>query len=311
MTSPRILSLLPSATEIAVAVGCGEQLVGRSHECDFPPFVAALPVCTATKLEKGLTSRQIEDRVQEIVRQGLSVYEVKAALVRDLAPDVVLTQSQCAVCAVTPADLEEALRQWVGAPPVLLSLAPDNLTDVWADLIRVGEAVDAGAQAAAAVSRLQAELEGIRARGARRDWRPRVAAIEWIEPLMAAGNWVPELIAAAGGEALFAQPGQHSPWLDWAALAAADPDVIVLMPCGYGIAQTLSEMASLQARPGWRDLAAVRAGRVFAVDGHHYFNRPGPRLVQSAEILAEILDRCADPAGAVRDTRRWRVAPVG
>ena len=310
MTGPRILSLLPSATEIAVAVGCGEALVGRSHECDFPPFVADLPVCTATKLEKGLTSRQIEDRVQEIVRQGLSVYEVKAELVRDLKPDVVLTQSQCAVCAGTPADLEEALCQWVGEPPVMLSLAPDNLDDVWSDLIRAGGAVGAETAAAAAVARLQDELARIRARSASRGWRPRVAAIEWIEPRMAAGNWGPELIDAAGGEALFAAPGQHSPWLDWEALAAADPDAIVLMPCGYRTAQTLSEMASLHARPGWRDLSAVRAGRVFAVDGHHYFNRPGPRLVQSAEILAEILDPCADTTASPHDERRWRLAPV-
>lgn len=310
MAGPRILSLLPSATEIAVAVGRGEGLVGRSHECDFPPFVEALPVCTATKLEKGLTSRQIEDRVQEIVRQGLSVYEVNAALVRALKPDVVLTQSQCAVCAVTPADLEGALCDWVGAPPTLLSLAPDNLDDVWADLRRVGAAVDAAAKAEASVRWLQAGLEAIRMRGAGRGWRPRVAAIEWIEPLMAAGNWVPELIDAAGGEALFATPGQHSPWLEWDALAAADPDVIILMPCGYRIGQTLAERASLQAKPGWRDLSAVRAGRVFAVDGHHYFNRPGPRLVESAEIVAEILDRCVDARSAVAGAvdERWRTA---
>jgi iron complex transport system substrate-binding protein len=312
MSGPRILSLLPSATEIAIAVGRGGELVGRSHECDFPPFVEELPVCTATKLEKGLTSRQIEDRVQEIVRQGLSVYEVNAALVRELKPDVVLTQSQCAVCAVTPADLEEALCHWVGAPPTLLSLAPDNLGDVWDDLRRVGAAVGASAQAGAAIGRLQADLEAIRARGAARGWRPRVAAIEWIDPLMAAGNWVPELIDAAGGEALFAAPGQHSPWLDWEALVAADPDAIILMPCGYRIGQTLGEMATLRARPGWRDLSAVRTGRVFAVDGHHYFNRPGPRLVQSAEIVAEILDRCVDAGSAIAESaeERWRLAAV-
>jgi iron complex transport system substrate-binding protein len=312
MAGPRILSLLPSATEIAVAVGRGANLVGRSHECDFPPFVEALPVCTATKLEKGLTSRQIEDRVQEIVRQGLSVYEVRAALVRELKPDVVLTQSQCAVCAVTPADLEEALCQWVGEPPALLSLAPDNLGDVWEDLRRVGAAVDAHAEAEASVARLQDALAAIRRRSAARVGRPKVAAIEWIEPLMAAGNWVPELIDAAGGEALFAAPGQHSPWMEWDALAAADPDVIILMPCGYRIDQTLAEMGSLRARPGWRDLRAVRAGRVFAVDGHHYFNRPGPRLVESAEILAEILDRCVEggPTGGAMSGERWRRAPV-
>jgi iron complex transport system substrate-binding protein len=312
MAGPRILSLLPSATEIAVAVGRGESLVGRSHECDFPPFVEALPVCTATKLEKGLTSRQIEDRVREIIRQGLSVYEVNATLVRELKPDVVLTQSQCAVCAVTPSDLEEALCDWVGAPPTLLSLAPDNLSDVWSDLRRVGAAVDAAGAAETSIGRLQAALETIRLRGAARGGRPRVAAIEWIEPLMAAGNWVPELIEAAGGEALFAAPGEHSPWLDWDTLAGADPDAIILMPCGYRIDQTLAEMGSLRARPGWRDLRAVRAGRVFAVDGHHYFNRPGPRLVESAEILAEILDRSVDIGSAVAGPvgERWRLAPA-
>jgi iron complex transport system substrate-binding protein len=207
---------------------------------------------------------------------------------------------------VTPADLEEALSDWVGAPPTLLSLAPDNLDDVWADLRRVGAAVDAASEAEASVGRLQAGLAAVRVRSAARGWRPRVAAIEWIEPLMAAGNWVPELIDAAGGEALFAAPGQHSPWMEWEALAAADPDVIILMPCGYRIDQTLAEMGALRARPGWRDLAAVKAGRVFAVDGHHYFNRPGPRLVESAEIL----DRCVDARSTVCRPvgERWRLA---
>ena len=297
MARPRIVSLLPSATEIAVAVGRGADLVGRSHECDFPPFVEALPVCTATKLEKGLTSLQIEDRVQEIVRQGLSVYEVHAALLRDLKPDVILTQSQCAVCAVTPRDLEESLAAWTGAPPALLSLAPDDLSDVWGDLMRVGAAVDAQAQAERAVADLRARLEALAARGRARGTRPRVAAVEWIDPPMAAGNWVPELITAAGGEPLFAVAGQHSPWLDWDAFVAADPDVIVMMPCGYRLTQTLADLPTLAARPGWRDLAAVRAGRVYAADGHHYFNRPGPRLVESAEILAEILDAAAGGSG--------------
>jgi iron complex transport system substrate-binding protein len=305
--APRIVSLLPSATEIAIAVGRGESLVGRSHECDFPAFVEALPVCTSTKLEKGLTSRQIEDRVQEIVRQGLSVYEVDTARLRALRPDVILTQSQCAVCAVTPADLEEALADWVGAPPTLVSLAPDNLTDVWNDLRRVGEVVDASGSAEAAVAGLQDRLAEIARRGAARGSRPRVAAVEWIEPLMAAGNWVPELIEAAGGEALFAEAGQHSSWLDWEDFAAADPDVIVLTPCGYGIAQTLADVGALRAHDGWRDLTAVRAGRVYAADGQHYFNRPGPRLIESAEILSQILD---DAFGAHEESReatdRWR-----
>ena len=202
---PRVVSLLPSATEIAVAVGLGDALVGRSHECDFPPFVADLPVCTATKLEKGLTSRQIEDRVQEIVRQGLSVYSVDAPLLRSLKPDVILTQSQCAVCAVTPADLVEALADWTGTAPILLSLAPDDLGDVWGDFRRVGEAVGAPQAAEAAVAQCQTRLEALRVPAAAP--RPRVAAVEWIDPLMAAGNWVPELIEIAGGTALFAAAG--------------------------------------------------------------------------------------------------------
>ncbi len=291
--SPRVVSLLPSATEIAVAVGVTDGLVGRSHECDFPPFVGALPVCTSTKLEKGLTSRQIDDRVQEIVRQGLSVYAVDTPLLRALRPDVILTQSQCAVCAVTPADLEEALCAWTGVTPALLSLAPDALGDVWEDLRRVGEAVGAADRAEAAVADLQARLAVIGA-DAPVTGRPTVAAIEWIDPLMAAGNWVPELIEIAGGTPLFAAAGQHSPWLDWHSLAAADPDIIVLMPCGYQIPQTLGDLPPLIGHAGWRDLSAVRQGRVYVADGHHFFNRPGPRLVESAQILADIIRGAGD-----------------
>lgn len=280
----RIVSLLPSATEIAVALGLGDCLVGRSHECDFPPFVRDLPVCTSTKLEKGLSSLAIEGRVQEIVRQGLSVYDVDAELLRALRPDVILTQAQCAVCAVTPADLEEALAVWVGAPPVLLSLAPDDLSDVWDDFRRVGAAT--GRDVEGVVAGLEERLAAI---APVQGPRPTLAAIEWIEPLMIAGNWVPELAAAAGAEPLFAAPGQHSPWLDWPALVAADPDIIVAMPCGFRIEQTLAEMPTLSARPEWRGLTAVREGRVFVADGHHLFNRPGPRLVDSAAVLAAIV----------------------
>lgn len=292
---PRVVSLLPSATEIAVAVGLGDSIFGRSHECDFPPFIKALPVCTSTKLEKGLSSLEIDNRVQEIVRQGLSVYAVDAELLRSLKPDVILTQSQCAVCAVTPADLEEALADWVGTAPVLLSLAPDDLGDVWDDFRRVGDAVGARPVADRAVEELQERLERLAGRSV--DTRPTVAAIEWIDPLMAAGNWVPELIHMAGGEALFATPGQHSPWLEWDALVAADPDVIVMMPCGYQIPQTLADLAPLTGRDGWRELSAVRNGRVFVADGHHFFNRPGPRLVESAQIIAEALGSTPGDSG--------------
>jgi len=284
MSAPlRIVSLLPSATEIAVALGLQDNLVGRSHECDFPPAVKALPVCTSTKLEKGLSSQAIEDRVKAIVEKGLSVYDVDAALLKSLRPDVILTQAQCAVCAVTPADLEEALATWVGTPPRLVSLAPDDLADVFGDLERVAEAAGVPERAPEAAARMQA---GLGALPDAPDARPRMLAIEWIQPLMVAGNWVPELITAAGADPLLADPGTHSHWITFDAIAAADPDIIALMPCGYQLAQTMPEARALLAQPQWQDLRAVREGRVFAVDGHHLFNRPGPRLVESAEVLA-------------------------
>lgn len=296
----RLVSLLPSATEIAVALGFGPEILGRSHECDFPPWISALPVCTTTKLQKGLTSLEIDDRVQEIVRQGLSVYEVDAPRLRSLAPDVILTQSQCAVCAVTPRDLEEALSDWIGRAPHLLSLAPDTLSDVWDDFRRVGAATSAEAAAERTVEGLQTRLEALRCRHRPDVSRPTVAAIEWIDPLMAAGNWVPELVWIAGGEPLFATAGQHSPWLSFDALVEADPDVIIMMPCGYQIAQTLADLTPLTDRTGWSGLSAVRRGRVYAADGHHFFNRPGPRLVESAAIIAEILDAGLTQTGAGR-----------
>lgn len=284
MSAPlRIVSLLPSATEIAVALGLHDNLVGRSHECDFPPSVAALPVCTSTKLEKGLSSRAIEDRVKAIVEKGLSVYDVDAPLLRSLRPDVILTQSQCAVCAVTPADLEEALAKWVGTPPVLVSLAPDDLADVFGDMARVAEAAGVPERAAPAIARMQAALAALPEAPAA---RPKMLAVEWIEPLMVAGNWVPELVRAAGGEPVLAASGMHSHWIEFDAVQASDPDIIAFMPCGYQLAQTLPEARALLAEAPWRDLRAVREGRVFAVDGHHLFNRPGPRLVESAEVLA-------------------------
>jgi iron complex transport system substrate-binding protein len=291
--APRVVSLLPSATEILVALGLRDRLVGRSHECDFPQSVTTVPICTSTKLTKGLSSLEIETRVQEIVRQGLSVYEVDSSLLRRLDPDVILTQSQCAVCAVTPRDLDEALAAWVGREPLMLSLAPDNLGDVWDDFRKVGAAVDRSAAAEAVLGQYQDRLDHLRRRSAGSVHRPSVAAIEWIDPLMAAGNWVPELVEIAGGQPLFASAGQHSPWLEREALFEAEPDIIVLMPCGYQIRQSLAEMPALTSQPRWQALKAVQNGCVFVADGHHFFNRPGPRLVESAEILSQIVQSYA------------------
>jgi len=289
MTGLRIVSLLPSATEIVAAVGMADRLVGRSHQCDFPVDVSRLPALSETKVRLDGTSRDIDRRVNEIIAQGVSVYRVDAERLRALKPDVILTQTQCAICAVTPGDLEDALCEWTGMAPTLVSLEPNDLSDVWGDVRKVGQALGTEAAAERAITGLQGRLAAIRDTADRAAYRPTVAAIEWIDPLMAGGNWMPELIEAAGGESLFATPGQHSPWLDWAALAAADPEVILLLPCGFTIEQSLADLPLLLGRPEWAALSAVRRGQVYVIDGHHYFNRPGPRLVESAEMIAEIL----------------------
>ncbi len=291
VTPERIVSLLPSATEIVAALGLADRLVGRSHQCDFPAGVETLPALSETKVRLDGTSRDIDRRVNEIITQGVSVYKVDAERLRALKPDVILTQTQCAICAVTPADLEDALCEWVAPDlaPTLLSLEPNDLDEVWGDLLRVGAALGVPDRAKTVVADLQGRLSAIQARATTAKRRPRVAAIEWIDPLMAGGNWMPQLIEIAGGESLFATPGQHSPWLSWDALAAGDPEVILILPCGFGIDQSLADLPLLTERPEWGRLSAVQNSQVYVIDGHHFFNRPGPRLVESAEIIAEIL----------------------
>jgi iron complex transport system substrate-binding protein len=285
----RIASLLPSATEIACALGLRDQLVGRSHECDFPPGVESLPVLTEPKLDPAAPSAAIDARVRELVREGLSVYRVDAQKLRELAPTLILTQDHCEACAASPADVEAALAEWTGGRPRVLSLRPLSLGDVWVDLERVAEAAGVPGLGNELAARLSLRLSDVGERAIRLRERPRVACLEWIEPLMASGNWMPELVTIAGGRSLLADPGAHSRWIDLDELAAADPDVVVVLPCGFTLERTRAELPALAALPGFRALRAVREGRVFLADGHHYMNRPGPRLVESLEILAEIL----------------------
>lgn len=286
---PRVISLIASATEIVAALGFADCLVGRSHECDFPADVAHLPALTRPKLRVDASSAAIDREVKALLAQALAVYDVDADQLKALAPDVIVTQTQCEVCAVSLKDVEAALATWTGGRPRLVSLAPNGLADVWADMGRVAKALGDGVGGRVLVSRLQHEIAWLATKAAAARPQPRVACIEWIEPLMAAGNWVPELVALAGGINLFGEAGRHSPGMNWPDLAAAGPDIIVVMPCGFDIARSRDEMPALTAQPGWKDLAAVRAGRVYLTDGNQYFNRPGPRLVQSLEILAELL----------------------
>jgi iron complex transport system substrate-binding protein len=286
----RIVSLLPSATEIVASLGITDCLVGRSHECDYPASVQQLPVCTQPKLDPTGTSAQIHARVEQLLKSALSVYQVDVELLKQLQPTHIITQSQCDACAVSLADVEAAVKEFTGVQPQIISLEPHNLSDVWQDIKRVADALQVSAEDA--IASLQSRVDACK--DAMEDLpaedRPRVAAIEWTEPLMAAGNWVPELIQLAGGRsALNEEAGQHSPWLQIEQLQAADPDAIVFMPCGFGLARTREAALPLLDRPEWKQLTAVQKGQVYFVDGNAYFNRPGPRLVESIEILAEIL----------------------
>jgi iron complex transport system substrate-binding protein len=285
----RIVPLIASATEIVCALGCEERLVGRSHECDVPDSVRRLPVCTSPRLDVDRPSLDIDRSVRSILEKALSVYFVDAERLRALRPDLIITQTLCEVCAVSLGDVEEALRGWSASRPALLSLQPARLADVWEDVIRVAEALGVLERGRRLRAGLERRVQSIAARASRAAARPTVACIEWIDPLMAAGNWMPELVTLAGGVNLFGEAGRHSPGMSWERLVAADPDTIVVLPCGFGLERTAMESRALRARPEWEALRAVREGRVFLADGHLYFNRPGPRLVESLEILAEIL----------------------
>jgi iron complex transport system substrate-binding protein len=285
----RIVSLLPSATEIVCALGFEDELVGRSHECDFPSSITHLPSLTSPKFNPEGTSAEIDQRVKTILSEALAVYRVDADLLRDLKPDFIVTQSQCDVCAVSMRDVEEAVAQWTGAHPQVVSLAPYALRDVFADMEHVGAALGAADHAREVVNGLRTRISKIGDRARAATSRPRVACVEWIEPLMAAGNWMPELIELAGGTNLFGKAGEHSPWMKFEELAAVDPDVILIAPCGFNMDRAAIDLPALTSRPEWAGLKAVKEGQVFMGEGNQYFNRPGPRIVESLEILGEIL----------------------
>lgn len=289
MRAPRIVSLIPSATEIVAALGHEANIVGRSHECDFPASVKRAAVCTKSKVDSSRSSREIEDEVRAKLVEAVSLYRINAEEMRRLQPTLIVTQAQCEVCAVSLRDVEQAVCDMFESRPHIVSLEPMQLDDIWADIRRVGTALERSDLAGEIIADLQERLHRIRGESSQQPVRPRVACIEWIDPLMAAGNWVPELVEIAGGENRLGEVGRHSPWMTWSELTDADPDVVIVMPCGFGIERAGREMEAIANRAEWQRLRAVREGRVFVVDGNQYFNRPGPRLVESAEILAEIL----------------------
>lgn len=284
----RIVSLISSATEIVCALGLEESLVGKSHECDYPPSITRLPVCTEPKFAIHGTSAEIDRLVRDTLRESTSVYRVHDDILRELKPDVIITQTQCEVCAVSRRDVERVLSESFPGNPQVVAQEPNALADVWQDIQRIAEALGIAARGRSLVEQLQGRLDSL-AHQTRPLRHPGIGCLEWLDPVMAAGNWVPELVHIAGGVNLLGESGKHSATLDWTEIQHLDPEIIVAMPCGFDLARTGREMKSMENRPGWAELQAARQDRVYVTDGNQYFNRPGPRLVDSAEILAEIL----------------------
>lgn len=285
---PRVVSLLPSATEIVARLGCAAQLVGISHECDFPPEICGLPVLTRSRLADGGSSRAIDAAVRAVIDQALSLYAVDAEALRRARPDVVLTQDLCEVCAVSLDDVRAAVARLAEREQIqLVSLSPTRLQDVLADIERVAAVIAVPERGRAVRAELQARIDGIAARAraavAALGRRPRVVSIEWLDPLMLGGTWMPELIELAGGQAVGARAGEAAPTVSVDELVALAPEVVVIKPCGFSSERTLAERELIE-----RVILASLGPevRVVVSDGNAYFNRPGPRLVESLEVLA-------------------------
>jgi iron complex transport system substrate-binding protein len=283
----RIVSLIASATEIVDSLGELGSLVGRSHECDFPPGIEKLPSCTRPTFDVSGNSLEIDRLVKENLANALSVYDVLDEVLLELQPTHILTQTQCEVCAVSLKDVERSIASKLASKPRIVSLQPNSLADIWDDIRRVADALGIAERGERVVNELQGRMREIATQATRK--RPRVACIEWLSPLMAAGNWVPELVEMAGGVNLFGEAGKHSPWMTWEELVASDPDIIVVMPCGFDEARTRQEMYWMTDKPEYPNLRAAKSGLIFPVDGNQYFNRPGPRVVESLAILTGIL----------------------
>ncbi|MFQ5667350.1 MAG: cobalamin-binding protein [Candidatus Binatia bacterium] len=293
----KIASLLPSATEIVCALGLGDALVGISHECDYPPEVVGRPILTEAKVDARRDSATIDAAIRQLVRDGLSVYRLKTDVLERLRPDLIVTQEQCEVCAVSYRDVVAATRQLLSQPATIVSLKPSRLDDIFDDVQRVADAAQRSEAGVELVAQLRARIEAIRLRATSVQSRPRVACIEWMEPLMVAGNWVPELVELGGGSCKMVSPGSRSPTVSWDDLLTAAPDVIIIMPCGFKLPQTQRDLPRLTTQPQWCQLPAVRNRRVYAVDGNAYLNRPGPRIAESAELLAGLIQPGVFAAG--------------
>lgn len=286
---PRISSMIPSSTEIVCALGFQNDLVGRSHECDFPQGVEELPWCTEPRIDVHADSKKIDQSVRKSLENALSVYKVDHEKLKEMNPDVIVTQAQCEVCAVSYNEVEKAVSEHLDHPVEIVSLEPYCLDDVWSTIKQVAQALDANQKGDELVNELKERTQQIKRKSDAVSERPRILSIEWIEPLMVSGTWIPELVDLAGGENLFGVKAKHAPQVTWNEVIKTDPDKIIVMPCGFDLPKTRDEMHFLTDHPEWNNLKAVQNNEVYLTDGNHFFNRPGPRLVESVEILAEII----------------------
>jgi iron complex transport system substrate-binding protein len=288
MPPQRIISLLPSATEIVCALGLQDELIGRSHECDYPPEVQGLPICSQPRFEPVGSSAAISHEVRTVLQEALSLYRVNVDRIRTLKPHTIITQSQCAVCAISTDELRAALHEVLQQDDIhIIDLNDDSLDSVLDNMQRVADTLGAHRLGEELVRRMRDSFAAVEGRAGHLPDKPRIAYLEWIEPMMPAGHWMKTLVTMAGGANVFHDLPR--PRIGFDELVAQDPDCLFIAPCGFSIGRSLEDIHFLESHTAWQDLKAVRGHQVFIGDGNHYFNRPGPRLVDSLEILAEIL----------------------
>ena len=285
----RICSLLPSATEVIALLGLSDELVGISHECDYPPSVRHVPIMVEPIIPPhGLASADIDRQVSQLVASGQRLYRLKDHLLRQAQPDLILSQDLCHVCAVTPDQLHDALCS-LPHQPTVLTLNPRTVHDVIDDVVRIGDAAGRSAEGHRLAMQLRDRLDAIRTRVQGLSQRPRVVCIEWLSPLYVAGHWVPEMVQLAGGQDVLAQPGSLSRVVTWDEVLTAAPDVLIVMPCGFSVERTHTELLQLMQQPGQWRLTSDLGQHTFLVDASSYFSRPGPRLIDGIELLAALL----------------------
>jgi iron complex transport system substrate-binding protein len=297
----RIVSLLPAATEILYAIGAGDSVVGVTHECDYPRAAAAKPAVIRPRVDPAAPQAELDRQVRELVGRGESIYAVDADLLERLAPDLLVTQDLCHVCAASPEDLAASLARWPPhRRPRVVTFSPRTLAGVWRGIREIAEAAGRSAEGEALAKRLEnrvAEIADAARRDANSSSLPRVLCLEWFAPPFFAGHWVPEMVRLAGGCDVLGREGEPSLAVTWSQIFETRPEIIVLMPCGYGLERNLEVWRSTRLPSGWEKLPAVLAGRVYAVDGNGYFSRSGPRLAEGVALLASLL-RTAEDRGA-------------